>query len=87
MRRIRNCDAVVTTQGSFISELRNYPAGTRGIVCQPPRDLDRTGWGLPGVWIWVRVVADQFTTDGTELAFHPDGVQWRWEGFTKRRTP
>ncbi len=62
MRRIRQGDAVVTTAPSYISDIRNYPAGTTGVVDTYLRDLDEFGY-VTTEWTFVLL------SDDTMLAY------------------
>lgn len=62
MSRIRQGDAVVSTAPSYISEIRNYPAGTTGVVDTYHRDLDEFGY-VTTEWTFVHL------SDNTMLAY------------------
>ncbi|MBP9757684.1 MAG: hypothetical protein KBD06_03735 [Candidatus Pacebacteria bacterium] len=65
MRRVRQGDRVATTQPSFISEIRNYPVGTTGVVDTYLHDLDADGYVTTG-WAFVHL------SDDTLLAYPVD---------------
>ena len=65
MNRVRQGDKVATTAASFISDIRNYPVGTTGVVDTYLRDLDEDGYVTTG-WAFVRLI------DDTMLAYPVD---------------
>lgn len=62
MGRVRQGQTLITTAPVFISDIRNYPAGTPVQVAAAIRDIDTDGF-VTGSWIWVAL------PDGTELGY------------------
>ena len=53
--RFKQGDTVITVVGSFISDIRNYPAGTRGTIETYERDVGEDGYIVPGAWVFLRM--------------------------------